>query len=107
MKELLLSFDGRINRTDFWKGVGIALAFSILLNLVASILTIMVVLSPLVSLFTTYMLLAVTAKRYHDQGKSGWWGCFWFIPAVGWLFIFIECGTVQGRMLKNQYGDPV
>ena len=33
--------------------------------------------------------LAVTVRRLHDAGKSGWWCVLWVLPlpAVGWLYL--------------------
>ena len=33
--------------------------------------------------------LAVTVRRLHDVGKSGWWCALWVLPlpVVGWLYL--------------------
>ena len=33
--------------------------------------------------------MAVSVRRLHDVGKSGWWCVFWVlpIPGVGWLYL--------------------
>jgi len=31
--------------------------------------------------------LAVTARRLHDVGQSGFLAGLWFIPIIGWLFL--------------------
>ena len=33
--------------------------------------------------------IAVTIRRLHDVGKSGWWCLLWVLPApvVGWLYL--------------------
>lgn len=107
MKDLLFSFNGRINKVSFWKGLGIVIATNLVFNSLVSLLPMSEIVLSLFSLFTLYMLFAITAKRYHDQGKSGWWGIFWLLPIIGWLFIIIDCGTGPARLLKNQYGDPI
>jgi uncharacterized membrane protein YhaH (DUF805 family) len=51
--------------------------------------------------------LAVTVRRLHDSGKSGWWLLFGFVPVIGTitLFIFMIVGGSHG---PNRFGpDPV
>jgi uncharacterized membrane protein YhaH (DUF805 family) len=33
--------------------------------------------------------IAVTIRRLHDVGKSGWWSLLWVlpVPVVGWLYL--------------------
>ena len=53
----------------------------------------------------TIPTLAVTVRRLHDTGKSGWWYLISFIP-IGGLVLFIF--TIQeGDPYANKYGnDP-
>jgi len=47
--------------------------------------------------------LAVTVRRMHDIGKSGWTILMFIIPIVGWIWLIILC--VQDSMPgPNQYG---
>ena len=47
--------------------------------------------------------LAVTARRLHDIGKSGWWMLISLVPVVGsiWLFVYT---VIEGEPTENQYG---
>lgn len=49
--------------------------------------------------------LAVSIRRLHDTGRSGWWYLVILIPYIGgiWLLILF----VQGSDDENQYGLPV
>lgn len=47
-----------------------------------------------------------TAKRYHDRGKSAWWYLMIFVPYVGGIWHFIECGCLAGDSGPNDYGPP-
>jgi uncharacterized membrane protein YhaH (DUF805 family) len=56
--------------------------------------------------------LAVTARRLHDIGKTGWWqllGLVYPIPLVGWIaaiVMIVWCAT-EGNKGPNEYGpDP-
>jgi len=51
--------------------------------------------------------LAVFVKRWHDRDKSGWWVLIVLIPLIGWLWMLIECGFLEGTIGPNKYGpDP-
>ncbi len=51
--------------------------------------------------------LAVTVRRLHDIGRSGWWLAFSLVPLVGpiTIFVFSILGSQDGM---NEYGpDPL
>lgn len=51
--------------------------------------------------------LAVTVRRLHDVGKSGWYFLFGFIPLVGGL-ILLYFAIMPGDPGHNEYGpDPI
>lgn len=47
--------------------------------------------------------LAVSVRRLHDIGKSGWWLLIGLVPLIGWiiLLIFLTRDSQEG---PNQYG---
>ena len=53
--------------------------------------------------------LAVTARRLHDTGASGWWQLTAYIPYVGIIasifLIIVWCK--EGEKKKNKYGKPI
>ena len=50
--------------------------------------------------------IAVTVRRFHDQGKSGWFYLLSFIPYVGGI-IMIVFMCIDGERYENLYGpDP-
>ena len=55
-----------------------------------------------------YIMFAIQAKRWHDRGKSGWMILVSFIPLVGGIWAFVECGCLRGTVGPNQHGpDPL
>lgn len=54
---------------------------------------------------STWSTYAVTARRWHDRDKSGWWSLIGFIPFFGPFWIFIECGFLPGSRGANRFGD--
>jgi uncharacterized membrane protein YhaH (DUF805 family) len=56
--------------------------------------------------------LAVTSRRLHDTGRSGWWqllNLLGIIPIIGWIgsiVVLVFC-ALEGNPGPNQYGpDP-
>ena len=114
MISLLLSPSGRINRGKWWLG-HLLLTFLMVLG-------VLIVVSPmlgqpdakpglgaafifgLISLLVLWSVICINIKRYHDLGKSGWWVLITFVPIIGPIWQFIECGFVSGEAEDNDYG---
>ncbi|WP_353950375.1 DUF805 domain-containing protein [Knoellia sp. S7-12] len=62
-------------------------------------------LSAIFGLATLIPTLAVSARRFHDTGRSGWWTLIWLIPVVGWIMAIVMCAQV-GQRVANEYGPP-
>jgi uncharacterized membrane protein YhaH (DUF805 family) len=130
------SFRGRANRKQYW--LTVLCVFSALL-LLALAVPLMNFAGPILGLFLLFpwMIasavfalwsnLAVSARRLHDRGKSGWWIVpYWIIPAAINVFgekmggdvklvagalsllitiaILIELGYLRGTTGPNAYG---
>ena len=62
---------------------------------------------PLTSIFAIVSLvpiIAVTVRRLHDTGKSGWWAMVGLIPLIGWIWVLILCAAA-GEVRANAFGD--
>ena len=101
-------FSGRARRKEYWLFV----LFNIIFTIVASILDAVVFgtaiggLGPLYGLYALAILvpgLAVSVRRLHDVGKSGWFFLIVLIPIVGgiWLLVVMCRDSTPG---ENQYG---
>lgn len=87
---LLFSFSGRINRAKYWLGVGLLIAYWIVVAIVLSILyyalgSIGYILAMVLGLAAIvggmWAGLGIGIKRLHDRDKSGWWlVLFWIVP---------------------------
>ena len=109
-KDLLLSFDGRINRAKFWIGIAAIWVVLWLLAIVAGAMnsSILWTIFVLLSLLVIWPSLALSIKRWHDRGKSGWWILIGFVPLIGGLWALIETGFLPGTPGPNEYGpDPL
>ncbi len=84
-------FGGRATRAEFWWWVLFTFIGGIVLSVIDSIIGFLGAwkhgpLETLFSLATLLPSLAVTARRLHDIGKTGWWQLGWYgIPFVAWL----------------------
>jgi uncharacterized membrane protein YhaH (DUF805 family) len=46
---------------------------------------------------------AVSARRWHDFDKSGWWALLTFVPVVGTIVIIV-LGCIPGSPGDNRFG---
>jgi uncharacterized membrane protein YhaH (DUF805 family) len=59
-----------------------------------------------VGLFLLVPMLAVTARRLHDIGITGWAMLVWFVPSIGSLILLVMC-VIDGQSRENDWGpDP-
>ncbi|AVM74019.1 DUF805 domain-containing protein [Magnetospirillum gryphiswaldense] len=109
MKNLLLSLNGRIPRKTYWM---FFLAI-IVLNVVALTLDSLIagddieafpLFSLIISLAMIWPSIAVSAKRWHDRDKSGWWMLITLIPLVGPIWALVENGFLAGTEGDNRFG---
>jgi uncharacterized membrane protein YhaH (DUF805 family) len=101
------SFAGRLPRGTFWGAqtalwLVFAVLFVFLQHALGSAGT--WVLYP----FFFWGSVAVSVKRLHDRGQSGWRLLLLLIPAIGPLWWLIALGVRAGTRGDNQYGpDPL
>jgi uncharacterized membrane protein YhaH (DUF805 family) len=102
-------FSGRARRTEYWMFV----LFNVIFAIVAIVLDNFLGTASeevgyglFYGLFSLAIILptwAVTVRRLHDVGKSGWWIFISLIPLIGgiWLFVLTLTDSDSG---DNQYG---
>ena len=89
-------FKGRASRSEYWWFTLFVVLVSIAAGLLGDAANALVALA----LFLPY--LAVSARRLHDTGRSGWWQLVGCIPFIGWLVMIYWC--VQDSEGPNTYG---
>lgn len=106
------TFHGRARRKEYW----FFTLFNLLIMLVLSIIDGMIglysteaglgILSGIYTLALLIPSLAVTVRRLHDIGRTGWWLLIAFIPLIGALILLIFT-VLDSKPGSNQYGpDP-
>jgi len=91
IKNHYADFEGRVGRQDFWMFI----LFCFVLNIIFNIFNIELV-GTLVSLALLLPTLAITTRRLHDIGKSGWWQLVWVMPIIGGMAILIVSAILFG-----------
>ncbi|MEY4766465.1 MAG: hypothetical protein RI907_3138 [Pseudomonadota bacterium] len=107
------TFSGRARRQEFWHFMLISMASAIGL-LFIDFQTHMVdhelgmgTLSGIFVLATFLPSMAVSVRRLHDLGKSGWWWLVSLVPYLGVLVLLFMCAQ-PGQYGANEYGeDPI
>lgn len=104
-----LTFCGRARRSEFW-WFALLYAAVFAVRVIVDWLTIDTALQGLGSfivvgcfLATTPPLLAVTVRRLHDCGRSGWWCLVCLIPGFGWVLLLLFLAE-RTTPVTNQYG---
>lgn len=106
-------FSGRARRKEYWMFI----LFNFIISVITSIIDKMMGLSiredlpfGYVSLIYALLIiipaLAVSVRRLHDIGKSGWWIFIALVPIIGGIWLLILHFT-NGQAGTNEYGpDP-
>ena len=107
-----VEFDGRARRMEYWMFYLFNTIFAFACVALDAVVTnvLKISFSPFYLLYALAVLLpglAVTVRRLHDSGKSGWWILIAFVPCVGpiVLLVFMIMDSEPGR---NQFGpNPI
>lgn len=101
-------FSGRARRKEYWMFVLFHFIISFVLALIDNFIGTGYeagggIISSLYALAVFIPSLAVSVRRLHDIGKSGWWLLIGFIPLIGiiWLLILHATDSDYG---DNKYG---
>ncbi|MDR3444004.1 MULTISPECIES: DUF805 domain-containing protein [Dyella] len=102
LKQHYADFNGRARRQEYWMYTlfnCIALVVLVILTKVSSIFGILYAIYALGTLLPS---LAVTVRRLHDIGKSGWFVLISLIPIVSLYLIYLLAQDSQPG--TNEYG---
>ncbi len=97
------TFAGRARRKEYW--------MFFLFNMIAALILLVLdfVIGTYGVLYVLYLLavvlpsLAVTVRRLHDLGKSGWWVFISLVPLIGGIWLLVLLVT-DGTAGDNSYG---
>lgn len=105
-------FEGRARRKEYWMYTLYSFIIMVLAVLIDGLISSNEGGLPAGVLFMIYFFasiipsLAVTVRRLHDTGKSGYWFFIYFVPLIGGIWLLILLIT-EGEVGPNKYGpDP-
>jgi uncharacterized membrane protein YhaH (DUF805 family) len=112
MQSLLFSFNGRIRRSQYWLyGIGVGFVGGVILAILSMLMRnggAMMMVGGILALVVYVVLiwagLALSIKRWHDRDKSWVWIFIGAIPIVGFFWVLIECGFLDGTPGPNKFG---
>ena len=95
-------FNGRARRKEYWMfflfNIMIGIALGALDGLLGTVF-----LGSIYSLAVLIPGIAVSVRRMHDIGRTGWWVLICFIPFVGWL-VLLYLASIDSDEGANEYG---
>ena len=102
-------FSGRARRKEYWMFI----LFNVIFSFVAATLDYVLgtgfgefgygIIYLLYGLAIFIPGLAVSVRRLHDTGRSGWWLLINIIPIIGWIWLLILMVT-DSTPGENKYG---
>lgn len=103
------NFNGRARRMEYWMFQLINFLITTALLIIGSLLGFGFGMFPFAFISIIYSIglfipsLAVTVRRLHDTGKSGWMILIAFIPLIGSIILLVFLLS-DGTFEDNQYG---
>jgi uncharacterized membrane protein YhaH (DUF805 family) len=102
-------FEGRAGRNEYW----FFILFNILISMVLAFIdrltanvdpeTGLGILSGLYTMGVMIPGMAVSVRRLHDTGRSGWWLLITFVPVLG-AIVFLYFMVLDSSTETNEYG---
>ncbi len=103
-RRLFLSFRGRIGRQSYWR---FAAAPSLVFVLLTGFFDLPARMGAfgftVFGLLLGWVVLAVSVKRCHDRGRSGWFMLANLIPFFGSLWVLAELGFLPAAAAGDRY----
>jgi uncharacterized membrane protein YhaH (DUF805 family) len=102
-------FSGRARRKEYWFFVLFYVIILIVLMIIDGFVGTQMggagvgILTCIYALGMLIPALAVTVRRLHDTGRSGWWILIQFVPLVGSIVLLIFL-LIEGQPGQNAYG---
>jgi uncharacterized membrane protein YhaH (DUF805 family) len=102
-------FSGRARRKEYWFFALFNIIFTIAIAIIDGMVgtsdpeTGMGMIGLIYALAVLLPSIAVTVRRLHDIGKSGWWMLIALIPLLG-IIILLIFAVMDSKPEENQYG---
>ncbi|MDQ0992321.1 DUF805 domain-containing protein [Streptomyces sp. V3I7] len=93
-------FSGRARRKEYWMFTLFAIIIYIALIVIARVAEAPLLMVLILGLFLPS--LAVSVRRLHDTGRTGWWMLIGFVPLGGIVLLVFDC--LDSEPGDNKYG---
>ncbi|RKS86015.1 uncharacterized membrane protein YhaH (DUF805 family) [Orbus hercynius] len=111
IKDNYANFNGRARRKEFWMFTLFNWIVIFVLMILAgifgsfshSLASIVVFIYFIFAAAVIIPTIAVTVRRLHDTGRSGWWYLIIFVPIVGPIILLVFM-FLDSMPIENQYG---
>jgi len=97
-------FTGRATRQEYWMFFLFNFVIVIVLSFLETAIGSPGIFSAIYSLAVLIPGIAVTIRRLHDTGKSGWWILISFIPVIGAIVLLVFM-VLDSDKDTNEYGE--
>lgn len=98
-----VGFQGRARRKEYWMFFLFNFLITILLSTIEALLGLGGILSAIYGLAVLLPSIAVSVRRLHDIGRSGWWMLLSIIPVIG-LIVLLVFAILDSQPGENKYG---
>lgn len=96
--ELLFTSKGRLGPNEFLRAMILLLGFQVVCSVVVALSAEVVVVMGFVNAALIYPYACVFSKRFHDNGKSG----YWFLPI---LLVYFAASSIVANLWGIFYGE--
>jgi len=108
----LFSFEGRINRSQFWGIIAGLVLFTVAVWSLMSVIpsaeqndrALRAVIVSCWMALMIWLTITTSARRFHDMGYPTLMILLWLLPFVGPLLVMGWLGCVPGTKGRNKYG---
>ncbi|MEL7208633.1 MAG: DUF805 domain-containing protein, partial [Actinomycetota bacterium] len=103
--ERYAKFDGRAGRAEYWWFFLANVIIGAIIQVLAQAADVIIILGFLYWLAILIPNIAVSIRRLHDTGKSGWLLLLFLVPLIGPIILLVFF-VLEGDSAANQYGPP-
>ncbi|MGX6444045.1 DUF805 domain-containing protein [Neobacillus sp. K501] len=97
------TFEGRARRKEYWMYTLFYVIFGVALMVIEQ-LTGILFLYAVYSLALLLPSLAISVRRLHDTGRSGWWVWIGLIPIIGSIILLVFL-CQDSKENQNKFGE--
>ncbi|WP_427976685.1 DUF805 domain-containing protein [Agarivorans sp.] len=97
-------FNGRARRKEYWMFTLFSLIITFLLAVIDAAVGSAGILGAIYALAVFLPTLAVSVRRLHDIGRSGWWLLIAFIPLIGAIVLLVFM-LLDSKPGSNDHGE--